>query len=107
MNLNEIVREVVQRSHSRVIGNPKIQHISTSYAERNNLNCRLFWRRLTRLTNAFGRRIENSIFVLWIYFVHNNVVKQHTSLRVSPAMAAKVTDHLWTVDELLNIGASS
>jgi transposase-like protein/IS1 family transposase len=90
-----------------IIGNPKLQHISTSYAERNNLNCRLFCRRLTRLTNAYSRRIENLIAALWIYFAHYNFVKQHTTLRVSPAMAANITDHLWTVDELLNAGVSS
>jgi IS1 family transposase len=88
-----------------IMGNPKIEHISTSYAERNNLNCRLFCRRLTRLTNAFSRRIENLISALWIYFAHYNFVKQHTTLRVSPAMAASVTDHLWTIEELLNAGA--
>jgi IS1 family transposase len=88
----------------RIIGNPKIQQISTSFAERNNLNCRLFCRRLTRLTNAFSRRVENLISALWIYFAHYNFVKQHTSLRVSPAMAANVTDHLWTTEELLNAG---
>jgi len=88
----------------RVIGYPKMDKISTSYAERNNLNCRLFCRRLTRLTNAYSRRVENLIAALWIYFAHYNFVKQHTTLRVSPAMAANVTDHLWTVDELLNAG---
>jgi IS1 family transposase len=90
-----------------MIGNPKIKHISTSYAERNNLNCRLFCRRLTRLTNAFSRRIENLEAALWIYFAHYNFVKIHTTLRVTPAMAANATDHLWTINELLNTGASS
>jgi len=87
-----------------MIGNPKLQHISTSYAERNNLNCRLFCRRLTRLTNAFSRRIENLEAALWIYFAHYNFVKIHTSLRVTPAMAANATGHLWTIEELLNAG---
>jgi hypothetical protein len=89
----------------RISGRPKIQHISTSYAERNNLNCRLFNRRITRLTNAFSRRIENLEAALWIYFAHWNFVRQHTTTRVSPAMAANVTDHLWTIEELLNVGA--
>lgn len=87
-----------------IIGNPKIEHISTSYAERNNLNCRLFCRRLTRLTNAFSRRIENLEAALWIYFAHYNFVKIHTSLRITPAMAANATDHLWDIQELLNAG---
>jgi hypothetical protein len=88
-----------------MIGRPKLAHISTSYAEGNNLNCRLFLRRLTRLTNAFSRRIENLEAALWIYLAPYNFVKQHTTLRVSPAMAAKVTDHLWTIEELLTAGA--
>ena len=87
-----------------MIGRPKIAHIRTSYEGRNNLNCRLFVRRLTRLTNAFSRRIENLEAALWIYFAHWNFVRQHTSTRVSPAMAAYVTDHLWTIEELLNVG---
>jgi IS1 family transposase/transposase-like protein len=87
-----------------MIGRPKIAHISTSYAERNNLNCRLFVRRLTRLTNAFSRRIENLEAALWIYFAHWNFCRQHTTLRVSPCMEAGVTDHLWTIEELLNAG---
>ena len=87
-----------------ISGNPDPRHISTSYVERNNLNCRLFCRRLTRLTNAFSCRVENLISALWIYFTHYNFVKIHTSLRVTPAMAANATDHLWTIDELLNTG---
>jgi IS1 family transposase/transposase-like protein len=90
-----------------IIGRPKVHHISTSYAERNNLNCRLFVRRLTRLTNAFSRRAENLNAALWIYFAHWNFVRIHTTLRVTPSMEAGVTDHLWTIDELLNAGASS
>jgi len=88
-----------------IIGRPKLHHISTSYAERNNLNCRLFLRRLTRLTNGFSRRIENLEAALWVYFAHWNFVRQHTTTRVSPAMAANATDHLWTIGELLNAGA--
>jgi transposase-like protein/IS1 family transposase len=87
-----------------IMGKPKIEHISTSYAERNNLNCRLFCRRLTRLTNAYSRRIENLISALWIYFAHYNFAKIHTTLRVTPAMAANATDHVWTIEELLSTG---
>lgn len=90
----------------RISGRPKREHISTSYAERNNLNCRLFNRRITRLTNAFSRRIENLEAALWIYFAHWNFCRQHTTLRISPCMEAGVTDHLWTIEELLNVGAA-
>jgi hypothetical protein len=61
-------------------------------------------RRLTRLTNAFSKRIENLAAALWLYFSHYNFVRVHGSLRVTPAMAAGVTDHLWTIDELLQAG---
>ncbi|HKV05262.1 MAG TPA: hypothetical protein VJO53_09175 [Candidatus Acidoferrales bacterium] len=87
-----------------MIGRPKREQISTSFAERNNLNCRLFVRRLTRLTNAFSRRAENLEAALWTYFAHWNFVRQHTTTRVSAAMAANPTDHLWTIEDLLNTG---
>ena len=84
-----------------------MQHISTSYVERNNLNCRLFLRRLTRLTNAFSRRSDNLEAALWVYFAHWNFVRIHTTLRVTPAMEANVTDHVWTINEMLNCGGSA
>jgi transposase-like protein len=87
-----------------ITGRPDPYHISTSYAERNNLNCRTFLRRLTRLTNAFSKRIENLAAALWVYFSHYNFVRVHGSLRVTPAMAAGVTDHIWNIDELLTAG---
>ena len=62
-------------------------------------------RRLTRLTNAFSKRVENLVAALWLYFAHYNFVRIHGTLRMTPAMAAGVTDHLWTIEELLNAGA--
>jgi hypothetical protein len=79
-------------------------HISTSYAERNNLSCRTFLQRLTRLTIAFSKKLENLVAMLWIYFAHYNFVRIRGSLRITPAMAANVTDHVWTMEELLNTG---
>jgi transposase-like protein len=87
-----------------ISGRPELSQISTSYAERNNLNCRTFLRRLTRLTNAFSKKVENLEKALWLYFAHYNFVRVHGTLRMTPAMAAGVTDHLWTTDELLNSG---
>ncbi len=84
-----------------VSGRPDRWHISTSYAERNNLNCRTFLRRLTRLTDAFSKRIENLTAALWLYFAHSNFVRVHGTLRVTPAMAAGVTDHVWDIEEML------
>ncbi len=87
-----------------ISGRPDPWHISTSYAERNNLNCRTFLRRLTRLSNGFSNRVENLVAALWLYFAHYNFVRIHGSLRMTPAMAAGVTDHLWPIEELLNAG---
>ncbi len=87
-----------------ISGRPELSQISTSYAERNNLNCRTFLHRLTRLTNAFSKKVENLERALWLYFAHYNFVRVHGTLRTSPAMAAGVTDHLWTTEELLNSG---
>ncbi len=101
------VLELVGALPRPISGNPDLEHISTSYAERNNLNCRTFLRRLTRLTNAFSKRVENLAAALWLYFCHYNFVRIHGSLRMTPAMAAGVTDHLWTIEEMLNVGASS
>ena len=96
--------EVVGATTRPVSGQPIAAHISTSYAERNNLNCRTFLRRLTRLTNGFSKRVENLEAALWVYLAHYNFVRIHGTLRMSPALAAGVTDHLWTTEELLNSG---
>lgn len=87
-----------------ISGWPDPWHISTSYVERNNLNCRSFLRRLTRLTNGFSKRVENLAAALWLYFAHYNFVRIHGTLRMTPAMAAGITDHLWTIEEMLNAG---
>ena len=79
--------------------------VRPGYDERNNLNCRMFLRRLTRRTNAFSKRVEGLVAALWLYFAHYNFVRIHGTLRMTPAMAAGVTDHLWTIEELLNAGA--
>jgi transposase-like protein/IS1 family transposase len=99
--------DLVSARPKPITGNPDPNKISTSYAERNNLNCRTFLRRLTRLTNGFSKKLENLVAALWVYFAHYNFVRIHGSLRVTPAMAAGVTDHVWTIDELLNAGVAT
>jgi IS1 family transposase len=99
--------ELVDARPKPIMGYPALEHISTSYAERNNLNCRTFLRRLTRLTNAFSKRVENLAASLWLYFAHYNFVRVHGSLRVTPAMAAGVTDHIWSIEEMLTCGAQA
>jgi IS1 family transposase len=83
------------------IGKPDPKHISTSYVERQNLSMRMGMRRFTRLTNAFSKKIENHIATLAIFYMHYNYVRIHQTLRVTPAMAAQVTDRLWAVEDLV------
>ncbi len=84
----------------RMIGNPARKDISTSYVERMNLNMRMGMRRFTRLTNAFSKKVENHVNALAIYFMYYNFGRIHQTLRVTPAMEAGLTDHVWTLEEL-------
>jgi IS1 family transposase len=84
-------------------GNPDWDHVSTSYAERQNLSMRMHMRRFTRLTNAFSKRVENHFYALAIYFVFYNFVRIHKTLRVTPAMAAGVTDNLWSMEDVAEL----
>ncbi|HVV94268.1 MAG TPA: IS1 family transposase [Hyphomicrobiales bacterium] len=93
--------ECVGARKERIEGNPDPKHVSTSYVERQNLNMRMGMRRFTRLTNAFSKKVENHCHALALYFLFYNFVRVHKTLRVSPAMAAGVTDHLWTMEEVV------
>jgi hypothetical protein len=83
-----------------VTGNPDPNHVSTSYAERANLTMRMHMRRFTRLTNAFSKKIENHACAVALHAMYYNFVRIHQTLKISPAMAAGVTDRLW---EMVNI----
>ena len=85
----------------RFRGDPDPDHISTSYAERQNLSMRMHMRRFTRLTNAFSKKIENHCHALALYFAFYNFVRIHSTLRVTPAMAAGVTDRLWDIKDIV------
>src|SRR5665213_3658667 len=87
----------------RIEGNPDIKHVSTSFVERQNLNIRMGNRRMTRLTNAFSKKAENHAHMMAIYFMHYNFVRQHQTLKISPAMAAGVTPKLWEVADLVAV----
>ncbi|MDI6448049.1 IS1 family transposase [Anaerobaca lacustris] len=84
-------------------GKPDPRHISTSYVERQNLTMRMSMRRFTRLTNGFSKKVENLSYAVALHFVHYNFCRIHQSLRMTPAMKAKVTDHLWDLDELVDL----
>jgi IS1 family transposase len=84
-------------------GHPDLKHVSTSYAERNNLNVRMHSRRMTRLTNAFSKKMENHAHAMALHFLYYNFVRIHQTLRVSPAMAAGVTKRLWGMGDIVDV----
>lgn len=85
----------------RVTGNPDPDHISTSYAERLNLTMRMSMRRYTRLTNAFSKKIENLAAAVSLHFMHYNFCRVHKTLGTTSAVAAGITDHVWTLNDLI------
>jgi IS1 family transposase len=93
--------ECVGSIRHTVTGKPDRQHVSTSYAERQNLSMRMGMRRFTRLTNAFSKKVENHAHAMSIYFMHYNFVRIHQTLRVTPAMAAGVTSRLWELADMV------
>jgi hypothetical protein len=93
--------EVVGCQRKKRIGNPDPDHISTSFAERQNLSVRMGLRRYTRLTNAFSKKMENHAAAVALYYFSYNLFKIHGTLRTTPAMAAGVTDRLWEVSDLV------
>ena len=84
-----------------VTGDPNPDLISTSYVERQNLTMRMSMRRFTRLTNAFSKKMEMHASAVAIHFMYYNFCRVHKTLRMSPAMAAGVTEHLWSVPDLV------
>ena len=92
---------VLEARPKPVLGNPDRAKICTSHVERQNLTMRMQIRRLTRLTNAFSKKWENHWAALCLHFGWYNFVRIHQSLRITPAMAAGITDHVWELKELL------
>jgi hypothetical protein len=80
---------------------PDFERICTSHIERQNLTMRMQIRRLTRLTNAFSKKWENLRAAIALHFAYYNFCRVHSSLRVTPSMEAGLTDHVWTIGELL------
>lgn len=85
-----------------VMGKPDPVHISTSFVERQNLTMRMGMRRFTRLTNGFSKKVENHAYAVAIHYMHYNFCRVHQTLRVTPAMEARLTDHVWTIEEMLD-----
>lgn len=94
----------------RVMGNPDPDMVSTSHVERQNLTMRMRMRRFTRLTNAFSKKVEYHLYAVALHVMHHNFVKVHGTLtkkaggiKTTPAMAAGLTDRVWTVYDLLDL----
>jgi hypothetical protein len=84
-------------------GKPDGKEISTSHVERQNLTMRMSMRQFTRLTNGFSKKIENHYFATALYFMYYNFGRIHKTLRVTPAMEAGISDHVWTLEEIAEL----
>jgi hypothetical protein len=86
-----------------VEGDPDPNHISTSFAERQNLNVRMHTRRFTRLTNAFSKKVENHAHAVALFALYYNLVRVHKTLLMAPGMAAGVTKRLWEISDVVDV----
>lgn len=86
-----------------VSGDPDPKHVSTSYVERSNLTLRMGMRRFTRLTNAFSKKVENHRHMVALFFLYYNFCRIHSTLRVTPAMEAGISNHVWSIEELCGL----
>jgi IS1 family transposase len=84
-----------------IVGYPEPEHVSTSYIERQNLTMRMSMRRFTRLTNAFSKKIENHVATVALHVMFYNFVRIHQTLRVTPAMEAGISNHVWEIADLV------
>ncbi len=89
-----------------VIGDPDPRHVSTSFVERQNLTMRMQMRRFTRLTNAFSKKIDNHIHQVALFYMWYNFARVHQTLRVTPAMEAGLSSHVWSIQEIVSLTRS-
>jgi IS1 family transposase len=95
--------ECIDCKQIAITGRPDPKHISTSYIERQNLTMRMGMRRFTRLTNGFSKKIENHGHAVALHYMHYNFCRVHQTLRVTPAMEAGIADHVWSIEEVVNL----
>ncbi|MGF1623357.1 MAG: IS1 family transposase [Alphaproteobacteria bacterium] len=93
--------ECIGARKERIEGNPDYNHVSTSHVERQNLTMRMHMRRFTRLTNAFSKKVENHAYAVALHMMYYNFVRIHSKLRMSPVMAAGVSDRLWEIGDIV------
>ena len=94
---------IVSLKREAIVGNPDMSKISTSHVEKQNHTIRMHCRRLSRLTNAFSKKLENFKAAVALHFAYYNFVKIHRTIRCTPAMEAGVTTSLWTVGDLVEM----
>ncbi len=92
--------ECIGIERKRISGDPEIEHVSTSYIERQNLNMRMGMRRFTRLTNGFSKKVDNLMAAVAVYYTFYNFCRVH---QTTPAVKAGVADHIWSVDEVIGL----
>lgn len=92
--------ECVGARKEPITGSPNPKKISTSYVERQNLTMRMHMKRFARLSNAFSKKFQNHVYALALYFAFYNFVRIHKTTKVSPAMAAGITEHLWSMEDI-------
>lgn len=95
--------ECIGIKKTRIEGDPDAKHVSTSYVERQNLTMRMHMRRFTRLTNAFSKKFESHVHMVALYTVFYNFTRIHKTLRVTPAMAAGLTDRVWGMEDVVGL----
>jgi hypothetical protein len=95
--------ECIGTRTERIQGEPDPAFISTSYSERQNLTMRMAMRRFTRLTNAFGKKVEDLSHAVSLHFMYYNFARIHMTLRVTPAMEAGVSRHVWTIEDIVGL----
>jgi hypothetical protein len=86
-----------------VSGDPDPKHVSTSFVERQNLTMRMQMRRFTRLTNGFSKKADNHRHSVALHYMYYNFCRVHQTLRVTPAMEAGLSDHVWSLEELCTL----
>lgn len=99
--------EIIRVKKTAISGNPDPKHMTTSHVERQNLTMRMHMRRFTRLTNGFSKSVLHHAAAVAIHFMWYNFAKVHSSLRVTPAMQAGIADHIWELDEIIELLAAA
>ena len=95
--------DCVAISKRTITGNPDTKHVSTSFVERQNLTMRMCMRRFTRLTNGFSKKVENHEYAIALHFMYYNFGRIHKTLRVTPAMEVGISDHVWSLEEIVQL----